>query len=963
MGQLLHPATRALASVARASDAAARLDCQLLAFEWLLRVDALVLAAAFIESDVRDDKVRNLLLKSRLHLGDWHALLQTLAAVMGQAANDPLRDWFAELERGCVAKQHDDCKASPFQTLLWIRNQRAHSVRRVDSDFIDQSGLIASCCLSRLLTSHPPLGEFQEGDDGRLAYRTEVASYSCWPFLVSGALGGVADAVFVYRANSTRVFEYDTAEGGCFASRDIHDAVLALLRHRYAAEERLPSTTSPYVLRERLAEAASEAVDQLAQAGRFQRESYVTRGEADAVYNAFCSGTMPLLIVDGPAGAGKTSWLCALAERRVAAEAVVVFAPVEQLAGVLFPEVLGDSLRVQGEFGTALQRLTAVSSDSQVIVLIDDLAAHGRGHEAIGSLIAWARRLTTPASVKILVTIRSEELAPIRASQSLAWEVGLVSSFPMPPLRAGELLLLAEALPVSSAPEPQLLRAQRREVARRLGAFRDSYVRRPGLAASILGVTGTVLRLPGRELAEREGDPSPLLSAEAVYAEIIRRDVQKLDEDGRPVAPLRLSLLRSIAARMLELQKTEVSLDDLGVLTERLVERRSGLRSADYNALLGSQVLAERIDYFEPRVGFVNPQFFGYIGALSLAGRTDPISILSGVLERVEAFPPALVVAAFLAAHVQREFGPEETWQALAHMPESAIALLRQLATLEPTTFLQLLGCLSEQRPAEAVGVLTWLVDNGEPRLACRAAQVLIERVKPQEARKAVRLQHARARYEMDEYAEAAGELTALGDFSLFHTRALLGEIAVARGRWEEARGAYEAALKEASEPEWRAHALRGLGFVSFKTSEYQRAEQELRQALEVVAVAPDSRVAAEAWSDLAEVLAATGRTDAAEECLHESLRINRKNRCVAGIGVVESILGQLHLLAGRYEQANLHLVSALDIARLTENRYREAFVLARLGRLKLETKEEEEGARLITLSARLYEEIGGQED
>ncbi len=961
---LPHPALDVIGRARKDQDPSARLDNLLLAFELILRVDVLVHAARFLRTGCRDDKVRGLLLKSKFNLGDWHALLQALVTVMKDDQTHEFNRWFGGIEQRCEDLTFLECRESPLQTLLRLRNRRAHELSRMSPEFIDACFPVAQCCVERLLDGHPPLGCFEIGVDGRLFYRTgKKADFPCWPFLLPGTVDGRSDGLLIYSGKSTKVFEYDSPRGGPYSSSEIHDEVIGLLKDRHAPQERIASTANPFVLRERLYETSQEAVSQKRQMGHYRPVCFLHRPESDAVFDAFVRGDALVLVVEGPAGTGKTSWFCDRAERRIAKECAVLLAPIDRLPGVNFPEVLGDFARVQGEIGTALERLSGASKDHRVVILIDDLGAAGREQEAFARILNWVGTMPPGSPVRIAVTIRSEQLRVLRLRGGIVWNPAKVLDYRLPPFRSDELFALAGKLPVEGSIDPEALRRRREDMALRLGILHDSYVRRPGLATSILGLTSEPVLIATSE--EQGEDASPSVSAfsiDSVYSEIVRRDVLSSSPDGLPRTPLRLGLLKGIAKVMLERACTDLPIDCLAEVSDQVIEKGTGRRTADYEALLSSQILIEKLDDFEPRITFAHRLFFEYIAALSFSANKGLDDSIRGLCERSRSFPPTLVVATFLSIRAAAKAGAQKTWEAIFALTDWRFRVLREMAPLDGGTLLKLLGHAALQCPTEVAELVTWLIDSGEPRLGSLAAQVLYEKASVVAVQKEACFQRARALYEMDDYPEVVEQLKQVTQHRPFDVRILLGDVAASKGDWETGRVCYQAAFEQASEPLQRAHALRGVGFVLGKLTKLDEAEQCLKESLALLAANPGSRVEAEAWSDLGEVLLEKEDVAGAKACLERSLEINKRNGCLVGIGIVEGLLGALDMIAGDLNRAEECLNSALEIARLTENRYRQAFVLARLSQLKMKKGEIQSAEALKVESARIYGEIAGTE-
>lgn len=152
-----HPIAQCVESYSTQREPFQRLDAMLLAFEVMIRFDALLLARHVVESsECRDDKARALLLLRKFQLGNWYSLLQTLASVLPEP-RPPEAEWFLRLERG---------KKPTLQRLLPIRNLRAHDERRTQPEFV--AGLLerGEPLFERAVETHPELGALHDAQRG-----------------------------------------------------------------------------------------------------------------------------------------------------------------------------------------------------------------------------------------------------------------------------------------------------------------------------------------------------------------------------------------------------------------------------------------------------------------------------------------------------------------------------------------------------------------------------------------------------------------------------------------------------------------------------------------------------------------------------------------------------------------------------------------------------------------------------
>ena len=147
-----------------------------------------------------------------------------------------------------------------------------------------------------------------------------------------------------------------------------------------------------------------------------------------------------------------------------------------------------------------------------------------------------------------------------------------------------------------------------------------------------------------------------------------------------------------------------------------------------------------------------------------------------------------------------------------------------------------------------------------------------------------------------------------------------------------------------------------------------RKLRQKIGEILVANKVATDDKVkeaidmAKSTGKRVGEVLIEKGERADATRCFEKSMEINRRNGCLVGIGIVEGLLGSIDLASGDFNRAEQRLNSALENALLTENRYRQAFVLSRLAQLKKRVGEFPLAEALQAESSKIYGQIGGRE-
>lgn len=946
-----HPAVESVERYRGALLLSDQIDALVLAFELLIRTDALVLAAAVLLHECRDDKVRRLLALRDHALGDWHALLQASAARLPRHVCGAMQGWVRQMERPCPSKRDDRCRNSPFQTLLAMRNWRAHNEGRTDPAQVAAWLPVGDCCLVRLLTDHPPLEDFDIRPDGSAHVRSGECEVACAPLILAGSLAHEEDQLLLLRGISGADAEYATARGTEYTVAGGAAGLGRAIARLSDPLEPLGSQASPHSLRERLAWYTRSGVGRLVQAKAYWPDVMVSQIGPEAAFEAFVHGQARLLLVDGPAGAGKTSWLCSIAEGRLIAGAAVLMTASSQLAGTSFPQNFGRALNVDGNIEHALERLGVVSADGSVLILIDDLSEGGREDELLLSLLEWCERLPPHSIMKVVASIRSDRVTDFFDRHPGAARAEVLRLLHLPPLATHQLLELAERLPVREGLQPADVVATRRSMAVALGELRDSTSRRPGLAVILLQDPGE----DGRRVAFAEYP---------VFTRILTRVVMEAEPGQRARAPLRGTILRTLGRLLFERAARVVSLGDPGLAGLELVSRRTGERSADYQYLLSTDILAESQDGLDTMVGFANPRFAEFVAALDVSLDEGTGQVLRAFSERARSYPPAMAVLAFVLARLARAREDPLLDRALHELGANRPRAIEELSARDGGSLLYSLPFIAGSSPGEVCDLARRLMERGDHQTASQAAEYLASAGPGREDLERARLLCARAHFELDEYGEAEADLDRMGDRTQRDGEMLRGDIAVARGNWSSARAAYERALGHGEAPPLTvAHALRGLGYTLAQIGEAQQAEDLFRRAAGLAEPEGASRVLAETLSDHGQLCLLTGRRHEARALLERSLAVNRQMVSAAGIGITEGLLGDIDLEDGRLEQALVRLDSAFQIAISTGNRWRQAWTAKRLARAYREQGDEDRAMQFEREASEIAEAIDARLD
>ncbi len=940
--QIEHPAIPAIKAFRSAGNPVDRVDALFLGFELLLRIDALILASTYLSTpECRDDKVRTLLLSRRFELGNWYDLLRTLISVVPAGFHPDLKDWFSLMKKGKAQ--------STLERLISWRNLRTHSENRTDPQFITDVLAKGSVLFEECLLAHPVLAEFQGRSDGRILTESGQTCMNCTPFLLAGDLIGEPRSLLIYRGASANNLSYASVSGGEFRSCDHYETLVACLRKKISLLERIDSTAPPDVFNERARDVTQRTIRRLIDLKIFRPEHMVQRIEADAAFEAFLAGDRPLLMVSGLEGSGKTSWLCQIASGRLANGRAAFLETADRLPIPVLPDSLATVLKSDGEIAPALDRIGVVSTDGRSMFAIDDVGCCGQEDQILLSLFRWVEGLTQSSSIRLVVTARSDRLLDFFDRHPSALPLHLVREFQMPTLSQNELLELADKLPIRLGTDECEEISRRHEIVLRLEEIGDASARLPGLVTTILESADTHTWQAGFSVA-------------AIYTEIFRQKVLGITKvQGLPKTPGCAKVVRRIAEFLLLDGASRIPIDDIRLESANLIEKETGERSQNYASLVANSVLVESFEDFMTYVSFADPRFFEYIAALGI-GPNLPNS-LGELCQKTASFPPALPVAAFVVARSHHALSPPMVAGDLLALSVFRHQLLLEIAFVDPVSFLAILDEVACLDLNEAHALVESLIDRGEARLALRASQILVERsTKSAELMANAHFLRARAFYEVDDYEGVQTELFHLGPTRSRASLLLEAETHVARGDFERARVAYDAAIDSAElVMAQRGAALRGLGYALGRMGHIIEAKQRLTEAIEILTSLGDTPALAEAYGDFGELLGKDGQILEARERLEMSRSINVRLGRIGGVAITEGLLAELDLAERKPELAKTRLQSALIVARRLNYRWRVAWILQRLAEAHRQSGRFEEAVSTADEAKKLFDALGSK--
>jgi tetratricopeptide (TPR) repeat protein len=381
--------------------------------------------------------------------------------------------------------------------------------------------------------------------------------------------------------------------------------------------------------------------------------------------------------------------------------------------------------------------------------------------------------------------------------------------------------------------------------------------------------------------------------------------------------------------------------------------------------LIADRVLERRVEDFGVRLAFVDDDFCAFMAAIAVDRSFT--EALSALLRRGDEFPPARRVAAFLVARViANEITNVEKIYAV--LGDDGPDLLHTIGEFDSDSFLALLPILARSSTEDALHLVTELLQAGFPRLACRGAE-LLETVAPPDYARETRWLLANTQIAVDDLVSARDTLLTIAEPPTAAVLYLLGEVAIARGRLNDAQKWYSEILElpDISDAN-RANALHGLGDVIGTRGTSQKAKERavtmIQQAIDLYPKDPPTKDLAEAWGDLGEFLGEAGRIAEARGALDESHRLNDMLPVFyPGMMIVEGLRGFIDLLDDRIDSAKTRLKRCRDAVWKLGFRWRTAWCDSKLAIVAEREGDFVEAERLRARAAAIFADLVGPEE
>jgi len=677
-----------------------------------------------------------------------------------------------------------------------------------------------------------------------------------------------------------------------------------------------------------------QARDRLYAAGKYKPESSVPRRSLDLILQAFLTDKPRLLLLDGPRGSGKSTWACLAVRNREAIGLPVLLLTGAELAHSAFPKSLAEAISLDGDFLTMALRQAERSADGRFVLFIEDADSMALQDLGFISCLRWAASIGD-LPLKIVVTMSSNALNRFRESCETWLSGPSIRHAAMPLMDEYEILAMADALAVPPDPNGDLLRAARRE-----------------LAATLVHTMGPNLRAwLVRSVLERAyiGEFGSVFSVFEMYQELYSTEVLQAQHRGRA------RILRELAAFLCRTGQHTLSIDQYVPATQPLLSILDSMPE-QVKALVDDGILIEGMDSLDRCLSFSDEHFRDFLASISMAvHNSEQLELMCREIER-RGNP--LTVLAFTL--IRRSIENPETYTSLFEGLSdgcSQVALLNEIALYHVQAFLTLFASFYRINRAGALDLTESLLYSEMPRIAILAGSIGVSMSSGSSAWRE-HLVLALCKFGIDDYDGTREELQYLDLSRSSRAQTLKGDVEVSRGFLEDAEAAYRAALLSdfADYPQGMGHALRGLGYVLYRKGQLAEAQETLEAACTEMARFGDSINFAEALGDLGETLCAEGCLEASKAKLLESLAINQHLGRVGGVGIVEGLLAIVDWKQGNISQAEARFFRALDLVRHACYRWREAWLLQKLGDLQTSQGRTQEASVSILRSRRMFE-------
>ena len=427
-----------------------------------LRVMALVVKSEYLESDLIDEEINQVLTRdlARPLVSSWKKLLDCAIPALAAADHTFFVSGLVEFHgrhmdshgrRGSVSlpgkASYDSLgrrttkkrRLGPVEALLNFRNKVAHEHGH-DKQALSEAFELHHKILLDLLTGmgwwrDHVLCKWDDGAVRKLAgceARTDLSpapdraqrqklflrapdgrEQDLYPFLVvpGGIFGDVAagEDLLIYEQNTGRRIYYASASGHSRSTKETIDTWRRLMQRKQAELRPLQADEiDPDAILKRSAAVTRRTREVLYDTRKLLRDVYAARPALDEHISAWPSSSYPLLAIAGPAGSGKTALLNHAVGCWAAEGHAVLFLRAQLLESPRLQEALRQELGLAREVEPEDLAAHGTSPERQLIVVLDGVNEHENYAELMGSAVELASALHGSGNVRIAISFRSD---------------------------------------------------------------------------------------------------------------------------------------------------------------------------------------------------------------------------------------------------------------------------------------------------------------------------------------------------------------------------------------------------------------------------------------------------------------------------------------------------------------------------------------------------------------------------
>lgn len=455
------PIARAYRRLLVSNEVDSRVKALVDAFAESMRVLALVVKSEYLESDLIDEELNQVITRdlARPLVSSWKKLLDRAIPALSEAGHAFFVPGLVDFHSRFLAagssgstvslpgKAYDsfgrrtsqERRLGPVEALLNFRNKVAHehghderaltealeTHHAILLDLLEgmgwwrdhvlckwEGGMVHELagCETRITADGAP----ERARRQRLFLRAPNGDeQDLYPFLVvpGGIFGDVTsgEELLIYEQNTGRRIYYASASGHSRSTKETIDTWRRLMQRKQAELSPLgEEDLEPAVLRKRANAVSRRTREVLYDTRKLLRDVYAERPALDEHLSGWPGSPYPLLAVAGPAGSGKTALLNQAALRWAEEGHAVLLLRAQLVGSSRMEEVLRQELGLAEGLDPEALAARGTSPEQQLIVVLDGVNEHESYAELMSSAVELASLLHGRGSVRIALSFRSD---------------------------------------------------------------------------------------------------------------------------------------------------------------------------------------------------------------------------------------------------------------------------------------------------------------------------------------------------------------------------------------------------------------------------------------------------------------------------------------------------------------------------------------------------------------------------